>query len=138
MGGLVGGRTRLGAGVYWAATGLVVAELAVGGVWDVLRLPVVLDTVSRLGYPAYFLVILGVWKMLGALALVVPGFGRLKEWAYAGVVFADTGAIVSHIWVGFGVGEVVVLVVLLGLTVISWAARPEGRVVRPRLGSAGR
>ena len=125
-----GVRTRALAVVYWTATGLVAAELVLGGVWDVLRLPVVLGTVTRLGYPAYFLVILGIWKLLGAAALLAPRFPRLKEWAYAGVVFADTGAIASHLWVGIGAGEVAFLVVLLVLTFVSWATRPDGRVMR--------
>jgi uncharacterized membrane protein YphA (DoxX/SURF4 family) len=135
MNGLIAGRaagsrTRPVAVAYWAATVLVTAELAVGGMWDVLRLPMVYGTVTRLGYPAYFLVILGVWKLLGAVALLAPRFPRLKEWAYAGVVFADTGAIASHLWAGFGAGEVLFLVVLLVLTLVSWATRPDGRVLR--------
>jgi uncharacterized membrane protein len=68
---------------YWVTTALVVFELALGGVWDVLRVPQVRGLIERLGYPSYFLVILGIWKLLGAVALVIPRFPRLKEWAYA-------------------------------------------------------
>jgi uncharacterized membrane protein YphA (DoxX/SURF4 family) len=77
--------------VYWVTTALLPLELALGGVWDVLRVPQVREVTDRLGYPTYFLVILGVWKLLGAIALIVPRFPRLKEWAYAGVVFNLTG-----------------------------------------------
>jgi uncharacterized membrane protein len=122
----------MGTAVYWTATALVTAELAVGGMWDVLRVDQVSGVVARLGYPSYVLVVLGVWKVLGAVALLAPRFPRLKEWAYAGVVFADTTAIASHVWVGFGAGEVAVLVILLALTVVSWATRPPGRRVRVR------
>ena len=80
---------------YWVTTALVVFELALGGVWDILRVPQVRDLIERLGYPQYFLVILGIWKLLGAVALVIPRFPRLKEWAYAGVVFDLTGAVAS-------------------------------------------
>ena len=66
---------------YWITTTLVAAELALGGVWDVLRIPYVRGVIEHLGYPSYFLVIFGVWKVPGALALVVPRFPRLKEWA---------------------------------------------------------
>lgn len=122
-------RGRAVAVTYWIATALVCVELVVGGIWDIARLPLVRDTVVALGYPAYFLVILGIWKVLGAAALLAPRFPRLKEWAYAGVVFADTGGIASHLWVGFGAGDIVVLAVLLILTIVSWATRPPGRVL---------
>jgi len=80
---------------YWVTTALVVFELALGGVWDVLRVPQARGLIERLGYPPYFLIILGIWKLLGAVALVVPKFPRLKEWAYAGVIFDLTGAVAS-------------------------------------------
>jgi uncharacterized membrane protein YphA (DoxX/SURF4 family) len=57
---------------YWVATTLVVFELGLGGVWDVLRVPQVRGFIERLGYPPYFLIILGIWKLLGAVALVIP------------------------------------------------------------------
>jgi len=116
--------------VYWVATALVTAELVAGGMWDVLRVSEVRGVVEHLRYPSYFLVILGVWKLLGALALLAPGFPLLKEWAYAGVFFADSGAIVSHLAVGHQVGELAFLIPLTGLTVLSWALRPAGRRIR--------
>lgn len=117
---------------YWSATALVTAELGVGGVWDVLRIPQVRSLVEHLGYPSYFLVILGIWKLLGAAALLAPRFPLLKEWAYAGVIFTDTGAIASHLTVGYGSGEVAVLIPLAALTVLSWALRPADRRLRNR------
>src|SRR5216117_1226282 len=113
--------------VYWAATVPIATELAVGGVWDLTRYPEVRDVVAGLGYPGYFLVILGIWKVLGTAALVAPGLALLKEWAYAGVVFTDTGAIASHLVVGYRVDELAILVPLLGLTVLSWWLRPASR-----------
>jgi len=119
-------RTR--AIVYWVATVLLVFELVLGGIWDVLRVPHVRVVIERLGYPLYFLVILGVWKLLGAVALVIPRFPRLKEWAYAGVVFNLTGALVSHVASGdIEPGPMSYLVVMVGITATSWSLRPPSR-----------
>jgi hypothetical protein len=112
---------------YWLATGLVVAELGLGGIWDIARLSFVADLVTHLGYPSYFLVLLGTWKVLGAAALLVPRHALLKEWAYAGAFFSYTGAIVSHLTTGYDLGEVGLLVVLTALTAVSWALRPPSR-----------
>ncbi len=112
---------------YWVTTGLAAAELALGGVWDILQRPYVRAVIDHLGYPRYFLVILGVWKVLGAVALVVPRFPRVKEWAYAGAVFNYTGAIASHLTVGDGALAVVYPAIQLGLVAASWALRPPAR-----------
>ncbi len=112
---------------YWVTTVLVAAELALGGVWDILRKPYVRGVVEHLGYPAYFLVIIGVWKVLGAVALLVPRLPRLKEWAYAGAVFNYTGAVVSHLAVGDGAVALAYPIIQLGLVGGSWALRPPAR-----------
>ena len=112
---------------YWLATAPVVAELGLGGMWDIARIPFVRDLVTHLGYPPYFLVLLGSWKVLGAVALLVPRRALLKEWAYAGAFFTYTGAIVSHLTTGYDTGEVGLLAVMTALTVASWALRPASR-----------
>jgi DoxX-like family len=112
---------------YWLATVLVAAELGVGGIWDIARIPYVRDLVVGLGYPTYFLVLLGTWKVLGAVALLVPRRPLLKEWAYAGAFFTYTGAIVSHLTTGYALNELPLLTVLTALTVLSWALRPPSR-----------
>lgn len=112
---------------YWLATAAVVGEMGLGGVWDIARLPFVTDLVTGLGYPTYFLVLLGTWKVLGAFALLIPGRPLLKEWAYAGAFFAYTGAMISHITTGYDLPEVAVLGVMTALTVTSWALRPATR-----------
>jgi uncharacterized membrane protein YphA (DoxX/SURF4 family) len=120
-----GSRTRTTA--YWVTTVLVAAVLAVGGVLDVLQIPYARGVMERLGYPAYFLVILGVWKVPGAVMLLVPRSPRLKEWAYAGAVFTFTGAVASHLAAGDGAETLVAPILFTGLTVASWALRPPAR-----------
>lgn len=112
---------------YWSATVPVVAELGLGGIWDITRIRLVSNVVTHLGYPSYFLVLLGSWKVLGAIALLVPRRALLKEWAYAGAFFTYTGAIVSHLTTGYGLGEVALLAVMTALTALSWALRPPSR-----------
>ena len=116
---------------YWLATAAVAAELGLGGVWDIARLPFVRDLVTHLGYPTYFLVLLGTWKVLGAIALLVPRHPLLKEWAYAGAFFTYTGAIASHLTTGYDLAEVGLLAVLAALTVVSWTLRPPSRRTGP-------
>jgi hypothetical protein len=114
--------------VYWATTMIIGWELLLGGAWDVLRTPYVYGmVVEDLGYPEYFLVILGAWKLLGGVVLLIPRFPRLKEWAYAGAFFNYTGAVASHVAVGDGVlvwwGPAGFAVILM----VSWALRPSSR-----------
>jgi len=117
---------------YWVTTTLLVSELALGGVWDILRVPQVRGLIERLGYPLYFLVILGIWKLLGAVALVIPRFPRLKEWAYAGVFFDLTGAVASQ-WASgvIDAGTMAYPIVMTGVAVASWALRPPSRRLDP-------
>ena len=81
------------------------------------------DMITHLGYPVYFLTILGIWKILGVVALLIPKFPLLKEWAYAGFFFVMSGAIFSHIAVGDPVTELFPSLLLLILTVVSWYFR---------------
>jgi DoxX-like family len=112
---------------YWVTTLIIVWELAAGGVWDVLQIPYVRDVILHLGYPTYFLLIMGVWKVPGAVVLLVPRFPRLKEWAYAGAFFTYFFAAASHLAVGdgFGVwaGPAGYGIILLA----SWILRPSSR-----------
>ncbi|QMU29021.1 DoxX family protein [Adhaeribacter radiodurans] len=87
-------KTRI---IYWIFTGLLAAMLGIGSVYDAISAPEAVDYVTRLGYPTYLVPFLGVAKLLGILAILVPGFPRVKEWAYAGLAFDLIGAMYSHI-----------------------------------------
>ncbi|MES1249786.1 MAG: DoxX family protein, partial [Chitinophaga rupis] len=88
-----------------------------------------LDTITRLGYPIYFIIILGIWKILGTITVLIPKFPLLKEWAYAGFFFAMSGAIFSHLASGSPVKEIFPSLLLLILTLISWYFRPADRKI---------
>ena len=125
-------RTRI---FYWTTTALIVLETLLGGLADLthgrtllVSGPFVTDVVAGLGYPVYVLWIIGTWKILGAITLAVPGFPRLKEWAYAGIVFELLGAAASLAACGRTAGLVAPLF-LLGLALASWALRPGGRTL---------
>jgi hypothetical protein len=109
---------------YWATTVLVAAELGLGGVWDLLRTDYVREVVEHLGYPTYLLTIMGMWKLPGALVLLVSRFGRLQEWVYAGAVINYASATASHVIVGDGLGSIVAPTALLALTIASWLLKP--------------
>lgn len=85
------------------------------------------DMVTHLGYPAYLLTILGIWKLLGVVAVLIPKSPLLKEWAYAGFFFVMSGAISSHIAVGDPMKEIFPSLLLLILTLVSWYLRPPDR-----------
>jgi uncharacterized membrane protein YphA (DoxX/SURF4 family) len=112
---------------YWVTTVIIAAEFAVGGVMDILRLPPFFEILRHLGYPGYFSVILGCWKVLGAVAVLAPRFSRLKEWAYAGMFFNMTGAAASHLAVGDPPVTLVAPIIFTGLVIASWVLRPSGR-----------
>jgi hypothetical protein len=75
--------------------------------------------------------ILGIWKLLGGATLLWPGLPRLKEWAYAGILFDLTGATISHLAMGDGVRHAVTPLVIAALALASWALRPPGRTLAP-------
>jgi hypothetical protein len=112
---------------YWTTTILGPTSFVIGGVLGLSHSDQVISSLTHLGYPAYFGTLLGAWKLLGALAITVPGLPRLKEWAYAGFVFDLTAAAISHASVGDGGGEVAAPLVYLVLVLASWALRPASR-----------
>lgn len=121
---------------YWVTTAIIEFELLVGGITDLAHGrtvlvvgPPVVDVLAHLGYPKYLLTMLGIWKLLGGIVLVVPRFPRLKEWAYAGVFFEMTGAAASWLAVGDNLGEFITPLIFAAFTMASWALRPPERIL---------
>jgi hypothetical protein len=114
---------------YWLTTGLFAAAFLASGAAELAAAPAAVAATVALGYPAYVLTILGVWKVLSVPALLAPRFPRLKEWAYAGIFFDLTGAAVSHAVSGDSPGTIAVPLVLLVLAGASWALRPPSRTL---------
>ncbi|WP_152392704.1 DoxX family protein [Paenibacillus guangzhouensis] len=115
---------------YWAVTGLLAAAITLSGIGQLMQLGGNVELVKNIGYPVYVLTILGIWKVLGAVALIIPGLPRLKEWAHAGIFFLMTGAALSHVFAndygdyGF---NIVLPLFYAALNIASWALRPKSR-----------
>jgi hypothetical protein len=118
--------------IYWVSTLWLALGMISTGAVQLLKLKEGaggLDSITNLGYPIYFLTILGVWKILGVAAVLIPKYPLVKEWAYAGFFFAMTGAIFSHIANGNPINEIFPALLLLALTMVSWYFRPENRKI---------
>jgi uncharacterized membrane protein len=117
--------------LYWATTIFLAIGMLAGGVQQMLQVGGYVGIAGELGYPLYVLSILGVWKILGVIAVLVPKAPVVKEWAYAGFFFAMSGAALSHMVVGHSISEAVPSLVLLVVTVVSWYFRPADRKMIP-------
>jgi hypothetical protein len=112
---------------YWVCTGLVVFFIGSGGLAYAMQVPDVVQGVVALGFPVHFIVVLGVWKLLGSIAILVPGFPLIKEWAYAGIIFDLTGAASASIGTGGEWWHVAAPLSIAVLVAASWALRPQSR-----------
>ncbi|HEX6890586.1 MAG TPA: DoxX family protein [Chryseolinea sp.] len=117
--------------IYWVATlWLALGMVSTGGV-QLFKVKEEADMFTHLGYPDYLLTMLGLWKMLGVVVILIPKFRLLKEWAYAGFFFAMSGAVISHVAIGDGPQELFGPMLLMVLTVVSWYFRPADRKLTP-------
>lgn len=114
---------------YWLSLVLFSIAMGFGGIADLMKSPEIMESIKKLGYPEYLVLILGVWKIGGVIAIPLPGFGLLKEWAYAGFFFDLTGASVSHAMVEDGAAKVIIPLVILSIGGCSWFLRPAARCV---------
>jgi hypothetical protein len=117
--------------IYWVSTLWLALGMASTGIVQLLHVKEEVEVILSLGYSTDFLTMLGVWKLLGVVAVLIPRFALLKEWAYAGFFFAMSGAIYSHIIAGHPIGQVAPPLLLLVLTIVSWYFRPAHRRLIP-------
>lgn len=115
--------------IYWIATAWLSLGMLSTGLLQLFGVKDEVEFILLLGYPAYFLTLLGLSKILGVVAVLIPKFPLLKEWAYAGFFFSMAGAIFSHIAMGNTMGDIFPPLLLLILTVTSWYFRPISRKV---------
>ncbi|MEZ5044233.1 MAG: DoxX family protein [Saprospiraceae bacterium] len=113
--------------IYWIATIWLALGMTSTGIVQLIKMDEEVENFSHLGYPGYLLTILGIWKILGVIAVLIPKFPLLKEWAYAGFFFAMSGAVISHFVVGDEAKAIFGPMLLLILTVGSWYFRPPDR-----------
>jgi uncharacterized membrane protein YphA (DoxX/SURF4 family) len=114
---------------YWISTGVIAFTMLPAGAMQLARTQQQADGFARLGYPLYFMVMLGVWKLLGGIAILAPRFPRLKEWAYAGIFIDYSSAAVSNACRGDSVAHVVAPLACAAILFCSWALRPQSRVL---------
>jgi len=115
--------------IYWIATVWLALGMTATGIVQLLKMKEETAMMAHLGYPVYFLTLLGIWKILGVIAVLIPKFPLLKEWAYAGFFFAMSGAVFSHLAMGDAAKDLFGPVLLLVLTATSWYFRPADRKI---------
>ena len=112
---------------YWVCTIAIALLLLSGGIMQVMRSPAAIEGITHLGYPVHFAVLLGVWKILGAIVILLPGFALVKEWAYAGIFMDLSSASVAHTAAGDPAGNIIAPLVFTAVVAASWALRPASR-----------
>ena len=113
--------------IYWIATVWLALGMTSTGIVQIMNVPEEIQMISGLGFPAYIVTFLGICKLLGVVAILIPGWPLLKEWAYAGFFFNMVGAIYSHAVNGSAAGELFGPSLLIVLIAISWQFRPASR-----------
>ena len=116
--------------IYWVSTALMSFGMCATGISQILHVEDMNLIITNLGYPLYFMYIIGVWKVLGVIAVLVPNYGLLKEWAYAGFVFLVSGALISHLFMGDTGSAIFGPFFQLVFITLSWYFRPESRKIR--------
>jgi len=114
---------------FWIITAILSFCIFSGGLAQAFQVDGVVKGFKPLGYPNYFISIIGIWKVLGIIAILIPGFKLLKEWAYAGIFFAMSGAVISHIASNDVSLQIIAPIVLAVFTVLSWYLRPADRKI---------
>jgi VIT1/CCC1 family predicted Fe2+/Mn2+ transporter len=117
--------------IYWIATVWLALGMVSTAIVQLMKDPAEAAMIQKLGYPLYLMTILGIWKLLGVIVVLLPRFPLLKEWAYAGFFFAMSGAMISHLAIGEPLTKILPALLLLALTLVSWYFRPESKKLIP-------
>lgn len=115
--------------IYWIATVWLALGMTSTGIVQLMKMKEETVMMAHLGYPLYFLTLLGIWKILGVIAILIPKLPLLKEWAYAGFFFVISGAVFSHLAAGDAAKDLFGPVLLIVLTAVSWYFRPADRKI---------
>jgi len=115
--------------IYWVATLWLALGMTSTGIVQLIKMDEEVVRMAQLGYPSYIMTILGTWKIIGVVAILIPRFPLIKEWAYAGFFFNISGAIVSHLVMGSDAAEFFGPTLLLVLIMVSWYFRPADRKI---------
>ncbi|MBK6700810.1 MAG: DoxX family protein [Saprospiraceae bacterium] len=115
--------------IYWVATGLLCIGMLGSGIAQILHLPEMNELITHVGYPSYFMTIIGVWKIIGVIVILLPKFKLPKEWAYAGFFFLMTGALLSHLAMGDAGKAIFGPLFQTIFIIISWYFRPVDRKI---------
>lgn len=115
--------------IYWVATGLLCIGMLGSGIAQILHLPEMNELITHVGYPSYFMTIIGVWKIIGVIVILIPKFKLPKEWAYAGFFFLMTGALLSHLAMGDAGKAIFGPLFQTIFIIISWYFRPVDRKI---------
>lgn len=115
--------------IYWVSTGLLSIGMLGSGIAQILHLPEMNELITHVGYPSYFMTIIGVWKILGVIVILLPKFKLLKEWAYAGFFFLMTGALISHLAMGDAGKAIFGPLFQTVFILLSWYFRPSDRKI---------
>jgi uncharacterized membrane protein YphA (DoxX/SURF4 family) len=118
--------------IYWLTTIAISLAFFITGIGNLIPLDHIAKDMSHLGHPSYFLPLLGTWKILASLTILSPRLPRMKEWAYAGMIFDLTGASFSRYSMGDGILMIIVPLSIAVVTAVSWRLRPEGRTLTSR------
>jgi len=116
--------------IYWVATIFLAFGMLASGLQQIFQTKEMMTMIGRLGYPPYFMRIIGVWKILGVIVILIPKFKLVKEWAYAGLFFTMTGALISHLACGdYDMKAILGPVMQTVFIILSWYLRPVDRKI---------
>ncbi len=124
--------------IYWIFTILLASGMLAAGLEQVFHARRFVELFVHLRYPLYFLYILGAWQIAGVIAILIPGFRLLKEWAYAGVIFMYAGAAASHLLAGDAADIWPRPLMLALIAFASWKLRPDSRKLQPAISGSGK